>query len=44
MAADGTMEKLTKKEALTLTRERDKLERSLGGIKDMNGLPDASCD
>ena len=41
MAADGTMEKLTKKEALTLTRERDKLERSLGGIKDMNGLPDA---
>jgi small subunit ribosomal protein S2 len=31
---------LTKKEMLQLTRERDKLERSLGGIKDMGGLPD----
>ena len=31
---------LTKKEMLTLTRERDKLERSLGGIKEMGGLPD----
>nr|WP_274943580.1 30S ribosomal protein S2 [Govania unica] len=31
---------LTKKEVLQLTRERDKLERSLGGIKDMGGLPD----
>jgi len=31
---------LTKKELLKLTRERDKLERSLGGIKDMGGLPD----
>ncbi|WP_437556424.1 30S ribosomal protein S2 [Acidithiobacillus sulfuriphilus] len=41
MSADGTLEKLTKKEALTLGRERDKLERSLGGIKEMNGLPDA---
>src|ERR1700733_996735 len=30
----------TKKERLTLTRERDKLNRSLGGIKDMGGLPD----
>src|SRR5689334_9243733 len=30
----------TKKERLTLTRERDKLDRSLGGIKDMGGLPD----
>jgi small subunit ribosomal protein S2 len=30
----------TKKERLTLTRERDKLERALGGIKDMGGLPD----
>ena len=30
-----------KKELLTLTRERDKLELSLGGIKDMGGLPDA---
>lgn len=31
---------LTKKETLRLTRERDKLERALGGIKDMGGLPD----
>lgn len=33
--------KLTKKEILNLTREKDKLERSLGGIKNMGGLPDA---
>ena len=33
-------EALTKKELLNLTREREKLERSLGGIKDMGGLPD----
>jgi small subunit ribosomal protein S2 len=32
--------KLTKKETLTITRERDKLERALGGIKEMGGLPD----
>jgi small subunit ribosomal protein S2 len=38
---DGTMDKLTKKEALMRTREMDKLERSIGGIKDMGGLPDA---
>ena len=31
---------LTKKERLTLTRERDKLDKSLGGIKDMGGVPD----
>jgi small subunit ribosomal protein S2 len=31
---------LTKKETLRLTRERDKLERALGGIKEMGGLPD----
>src|SRR3546814_1851851 len=31
---------LTKKEVLNLTRERDKLERALGGIKEMGGLPD----
>ncbi|WKE64528.1 30S ribosomal protein S2 [Gallaecimonas kandeliae] len=37
---DGTFEKLTKKEALDLTREMEKLEKSLGGIKDMGGLPD----
>jgi len=38
---DGTFEKLTKKEALMRTRAKDKLERSIGGIKDMGGLPDA---
>ncbi len=41
MAADGSFAKLSKKEGLMLTREQEKLERSLGGIKDMNGLPDA---
>jgi small subunit ribosomal protein S2 len=41
MSQDGSFERLTKKEALTLTREMEKLERSLGGIKDMSGLPDA---
>ncbi|CAM4007109.1 MULTISPECIES: 30S ribosomal protein S2 [Vibrio] len=40
-AQDGTFEKLTKKEALMRTREMEKLEKSLGGIKDMGGLPDA---
>ena len=40
-AADGTFEQLTKKEALMRTREMAKLERSIGGIKDMGGLPDA---
>ena len=39
--ADGTLEKLTKKEQLMREREMDKLERSIGGIKDMGGLPDA---
>ena len=38
---DGTFEKLTKKEALMRTRDMEKLERSIGGIKDMSGLPDA---
>lgn len=37
---DGTFEKLTKKEALMRTREMEKLEKSLGGIKNMGGLPD----
>ena len=41
MFDDGTIDRLSKKEALGLKRELDKLERSLGGIKDMNGLPDA---
>ncbi len=39
--ADGTLAKLTKREALEATREMEKLEKSLGGIKDMGGLPDA---
>jgi small subunit ribosomal protein S2 len=38
--SDGTFEQLTKKEALMRSREMDKLERSIGGIKDMGGLPD----
>jgi small subunit ribosomal protein S2 len=41
MTEDGTIAKLTKREALTLQRELEKLQRSLGGIKEMNGLPDA---
>jgi small subunit ribosomal protein S2 len=41
MSQDGTFEKLGKKEALMLQREMVKLEKSIGGIKDMNGLPDA---
>jgi small subunit ribosomal protein S2 len=41
MARDGTLDKLPKKEALHYQREIVKLDRSLGGIKDMNGLPDA---
>ncbi len=40
MAEEGGFEALTKKEILGLNRERDKLERSLGGIKDMGALPD----
>jgi small subunit ribosomal protein S2 len=42
MEVDGTFDKLLKKEVLTLTREKDKLMRSLGGIKDMNRLPGAA--
>jgi small subunit ribosomal protein S2 len=40
-STDGTFEKLTKREALMRRREMDKLEKSIGGIKDMGGLPDA---
>lgn len=40
-AQDGTFEQITKKEALMRTRSMEKLEKSLGGIKNMNGLPDA---
>jgi small subunit ribosomal protein S2 len=39
--ADGTFSRLTKKEALMRTRAKEKLIRSIGGIKDMGGLPDA---
>ncbi|NWG30958.1 MAG: 30S ribosomal protein S2 [Rhodocyclaceae bacterium] len=41
MVEDGTLEKMNKKEALMLTRELAKLQKSLGGIKEMNALPDA---
>jgi len=41
MQNDGTFDKLSKKEVLMNTREMAKLERSIGGIKDMGGLPDA---
>ena len=41
MVEDGSLEKLSKKEALTYSRELDKLQRSMGGIKDMGGVPDA---
>jgi len=38
---DGTFSRVTKKEALMLTREIEKLNKTLGGIKEMGGLPDA---
>ncbi|WPL18037.1 30S ribosomal protein S2 [Thiorhodovibrio winogradskyi] len=41
MFEDGSIERFGKKEALTLSRERDKLDLSLGGIKNMGNLPDA---
>ncbi len=41
MTQDGTFEKLNKKQALDITRELEKLNRSLGGIKDMDGIPEA---
>lgn len=41
LTADGANEKISKKEALMMKRELDKLDRSLGGIKDMKGLPAA---
>ncbi|HHM04701.1 MAG TPA: 30S ribosomal protein S2 [Gammaproteobacteria bacterium] len=41
MEKDGSLERFNKKEALGLRREKDKLEKSLGGIKDMGALPDA---
>ena len=39
--ADGSVDKMSKKEALMFNRELDKLQKSIGGIKDMNGVPDA---
>ena len=39
--AEGGVERLSKKEALLFSRELEKLNKSIGGIKDMNGLPDA---
>ena len=38
---DGSVEKLSKKEALLFTREQEKLQKAIGGIKDMGGIPDA---
>ena len=38
---DGSVDKITKKEALGIKKEYDKLDRSIGGIKNMNSLPDA---
>ncbi|MDB5887792.1 MAG: rpsB [Rhodocyclales bacterium] len=41
MFEEGTQDRLSKKEALMAKRELEKLQKSIGGIKDMNGLPDA---
>jgi len=41
MIEDGSIDKVSKKEGLMFRRELEKLERSLGGIKDMQGLPSA---
>ncbi|HET7064645.1 MAG TPA: 30S ribosomal protein S2 [Rudaea sp.] len=41
MSTDGSFDKLVKHEVLGLIREKEKLDKSLGGIKNMNGLPDA---
>jgi small subunit ribosomal protein S2 len=41
MSTDGSFDKLVKHEVLGLVREKEKLDKSLGGIKNMNGLPDA---
>ena len=41
MVEDGSIERLSKREALTVRREMEKLQKSIGGIKDMGGLPDA---
>jgi len=41
MSTDGTFERMTKKEVIRMTREREKLEKALGGIKNMGELPGA---
>ena len=41
MSEDGSIDKITKKEALGIKKDYEKLERSIGGIKNMNSLPDA---
>ena len=41
MMEDGSIERLSKREALTVRRELEKLQKSIGGIKEMGGLPDA---
>lgn len=41
MATDGTYDKLSKKEILSIERKKEKLDKVLGGIRDMNGLPSA---
>ena len=41
MAADGTFEVLPKKEVIALKKEWEKLEKNLGGIKEMKKIPDA---
>ncbi len=41
MSEDGSFERMSKKEALMVSREMEKLQKSIGGIKDMPGLPDA---
>ena len=41
MMEDGSIERLSKREALTVRRELEKLQKSIGGIKQMGGLPDA---
>jgi len=41
MTTDGTFERMSKREALSMKRELDKLSQAMGGIKEMNALPDA---
>ena len=43
MSEDGTFDVLPKKEVAVLTKQREKLERFLGGIEDMPRIPDVHC-